>query len=163
MFVELAETTTDGVTGAVMVIAMALEVSVVGLAHCAFDSSIHLKTSPLLTDDAVYVEEVVPEIATPFFCHVYTGALPPLVILVVNVTDPVEQIEVALGVIAMDGVTFCITDTDKTLDVSLDVDAHDSDDVSTQVIFTVLPKFKELITSVADVAPEIGTLLRNHW
>ena len=78
-------------------------------------------------------------------------------------TDPVAHIVVALGVILMDGVTLWITDTDNALDVSFVGEAQASDEVSTQVMFTVLPKFIELITKVEDVAPNIDTLFRNHW
>ena len=77
-------------------------------------------------------------------------------------TDPVAHILVALGVIVMDGVTLWITDTDNALDVSLVGEAHDNDEVSTQVIFTVLPRFNELKIRLDDVAPDIGTLFRSH-
>lgn len=80
-----------------------------------------------------------------------------------NVTDPVAHMVVALGVILMDGVTLWITDTDNELDVSFVGEAQASEEVSTQVMFTVLPKFTELITKVEDVAPNMDTLFRNHW
>lgn len=79
-----------------------------------------------------------------------------------KVTVLVAQKVVPLEVMLTDGVTLGVTDTDNTLDVSLAGEAHDNEDVSTQVIFTVLPKFSEFIVSDDDVEPDIGTLLRNH-
>lgn len=51
--VELADITTDGVTAGVTVMVMVLDVSAEGTAHCAFDTIIHLNTSPLLIEEAL--------------------------------------------------------------------------------------------------------------
>lgn len=88
--------------------------------------------------------------------------MPPLVGLAVNVMVLVAQIVVPLALISTDGVTLGVTVTFSTLDVSFVGEAHVNDDVSTQVMFTELPKFNEFIVRLADVAPDMGTLFRNH-
>jgi hypothetical protein len=58
----------DGVTLAVMLIVIALDVAVVGLAHAAFDVITQVTTCPLVNEEVVNVALFVPAF-TPFTFH----------------------------------------------------------------------------------------------
>lgn len=70
----------------------------------ALDVMITLTWSPLTSVLEVNVGAFVPVI-TPFICHWYVGADPPLVGVAVNVTAPPEQIEVDEALMVTEGVT----------------------------------------------------------
>jgi hypothetical protein len=71
---------------------MVIEFEAAGLLveHMSDDVMIQVTTSPLPTDVAIKADEFVPAMI-PFNCHWYTGLLPPLMGVAVNVTLSPEQ------------------------------------------------------------------------
>jgi hypothetical protein len=59
---------TVGVWDALTVIVIAVALTIVGFAHAAFELSVTAITSPLASDDEVYVEVLEPTF-TPFTVH----------------------------------------------------------------------------------------------
>ena len=98
-----AATDTAGVTTGFTVMVMPVEVAEVGEAQAAVDVIMQVTTSPFVNALLVYVALLVPAL-TPSTCHWYEG-VPPLVGVAVNVTPVPEQIVVADGETATDGVT----------------------------------------------------------
>ena len=98
----------DGVTDGVTFIVTALLATVAVVIHAALLVSWQVTTSPFRKLAAVYVGLLVPTVVVPRF-HTYTGVVPPLVGVAVNVTDVPEQIAVADAAMLTDGVIIGLT------------------------------------------------------
>ncbi len=103
MVVAEAETATEGVTTGLTVIVIPVDVADAGDAHDSVEVMVHVITSP--SDNALDVKVglLLPTLL-PFTFHWYEG-VPPLLGVAVNVTPVPEQIFVAEGVTATEGVT----------------------------------------------------------
>jgi hypothetical protein len=80
---------------------MALEVAVLGLAQVAFEVRTHVTICPLVNDDVVNVEELVPEFV-PLTFHWYAGEVPPFVCVAVNIDVEPEHNGLLPDVIAIE-------------------------------------------------------------
>jgi hypothetical protein len=159
MLVELALMLTAGATGALTIIVMALDVTVVVETQVAFDVITQVTTSPFTNEDVVNEELFVPAFV-PFTFHWYAGVVPPFVGVAVKVTAVPLQILVADALMATTGVAFDPTEIVIALDVSLLGTAHPALDVNTH--FTTSLFNKAVVAYVELFVPTTAPFF-NHW
>ena len=123
ILVDEAAITTEGVTAAVTVIVIALEVPVAGTAQARLEVKTTLTISPFDKVVVVSAGALVP-VLTPFSCHWYAGVVPPLVGVAVKITLVPGQIIVDDAATTTEGVTDAVTIIVIVLDVAVAGDAQ---------------------------------------
>ena len=106
---ELLVILTNGLTGLLTVMEMALLEAVVGLAQLALLVSTQVTTSPLIKVPELKLGLLLPTLL-PFTCHWYKGLAPPFVGVAVKITEVPEQtVFPGLAEMPTEGVTLAFT------------------------------------------------------
>jgi hypothetical protein len=151
---------TEGVTEVFTVMAILLEVAVVGLAQAALDVSTQVTASELARVVEVKVAALVPTLV-PFTFHWYAGVVPPLVGVAVKVTEaPAQIVEPEPLAMLTEGVTEVFTVMAILLEVAVVGLAQAALDVSTQVTASELARVVE--AKVAEFVPTLEPFTF-HW
>lgn len=116
----------------------------------AFEVSSQVTTSPVTIEAGLYAA-VFPPTTVPLIFHTYTGVVPPLVMLEMNVTtSPEHTLSEGNAVMLIAGVTVGVTEMLTVLDVAIVGETQFAFDVIMQL--TTSPLLSEVLLYCA-VAP----------
>jgi hypothetical protein len=152
-----------GVTKALTVLVIPVEVAVVGLAQVAFEVNTQVTTSLFARVVVVKVAAVAVLTLLPLIFHWYAGVVPPLVMLAVKVTlAPAQMVlSASLELMVMVGVTKALTVLVMPVEVAVVGLAQVALEVNTQVTISLWASV--VVVKVAAVAVLTLLPLILHW